>query len=197
MNEECFDKQEADELTVRIADRLGERQQKLERMVEWERKATATNVRPMYWVGAVAACVAVVVMMMPFWGTDSSPLDELGIGAPTMTEFRAATPEASEIMRLIEQNDFEAAIAKTEAALDKSEKELKELERLTVGWDDEEMNYQLEQETVVNGELRWTYIYLLVKTDRKKEAKKQLKYYIRHHSKSENIEEARALLKAL
>ena len=197
MNEEKFNRQEADAMTNRIADRLGERQQKLERMADMERATKATHLRPLYWAGAAAACIAVVMLMMPFWRTPSAPLDDLGIAAPTLTEYRAATPEVTAIAELMDRQDYEKALTATETALAQSERELKDLEGLVVGWDDEEMIYQLEQEIAMNGELRWTYIYLLVKTGRDKEAKKQLKYFVKNHSNSEHIEEARRLLEEM
>ncbi|MBR1448347.1 MAG: hypothetical protein IJ588_06345 [Prevotella sp.] len=196
MEEEVFNKQEADGLTTMIASRLGERQQKLERMESWEHESGKTRVRPIYIVSAVAACVAVILLMMPF-GKATSPWDDLGLAVPSMTEYRAATPDLSAIMEMIDSKDYAAALERTKQALELSDKSVKETEDLMVGWADEEMLYELEQEMVMNGEIRWTYIYLLVTLDKKREAKKELKKYLKNPAYCEHEEDAKALLNAL
>lgn len=196
MSEEVYVKQEADELTNRIADRLGERQQKLERMAEWEHTSHKSKVRPIYWIGAAAACVAVLLLMMPFWKTTNA-WDDLGLDVPSMTEYRAAIPEISSIMQMIDDKDYSSALEKTRQALERSDWMVEATEELVAGWDDEEMIYELEQEVVKNSEIRWTYIYLLVKTGKKREAKKQLKRYIKSDPYCEHLEEAQTLLNAL
>ena len=196
MEEEVFNKQEADGLTTMIASRLGERQQKLERMESWEHESGKTRVRPIYIVSAVAACVAVILLMMPF-GNSTSPWNDLGLAAPSMTEYRAATPDLSAIMEMIDSKDYASALEKTKEVIEHSDWSVKETEDMIVGWDDEEMLYELEQEMVMNGEIRWTYIYLLVTLDKKREARKELKKYLKYPAYCEHEEDAKALLNAL
>lgn len=196
MEEEVFNRQETDGLTNMIAGRLGERQQKLEQMESWEHESGKTKVRPIYILSAVAACVAVVLLMMPF-GKATSPWDDLGLAEPSMTEYRAATPDLSAIMEMIDSKDYASALKKTKEALEHSDWLVKETEGLIVGWDDEEMLYELEQKIVMNSEIRWTYIYLLVTLDKKKEAKKEVKKYLKYPAYCEHEEDAKALLNAL
>lgn len=193
MEEERFARETADELTGRIADRLGERQKKLEQMAAWELAARKPKVRPLYYLTAIAACVVAAVLLWPT--NELSPMEELGIEAPTMTEYRAASPEMARIEELISEKNYEEAIRRTEKALKNSDLAIYELENVPEMWEnDEEMAYEDEQERVKNCELRWTYIYLLVQLERNKEARKELKVYLKYPQYCEHEEEARQLL---
>ena len=199
MNEEVFVKQEADELTNRIANRLGERQKKLEQMEKWERQEKKpVRLRPIFVTMVVAACIAALFFFSPFGGPDQSLVDELGIATPNMTEFRAANKDMTEIANLMENEDYEKALEKTEKALNRSDKSLKMLAEVAAEWDDDEaVRYDQELEWAVNSELRWTYIYLLVKQGHKKEARKELKHYLQYPEYCEHEAEAKDLLEKL
>lgn len=199
MNEDVFIKQEADELTNRIADRLGERQQKLERMAEWERlDKKSTHIRPLFMTLAIAACIAALFFFSPFGQSGQSYLDDLGIASPSLTDFRAGSPELTEISNLMEKEDFDNALEKAEAALARSEEALKMYYETEELWgDDEAIKYDKELEWEVNSELRWVYIYLLVKQGHKKDAKKELKRYLKYPDYCEHEAEAKALLEKL
>lgn len=199
MEEDVFVRAEADGLTRRIADRLGERQQKLEQMEEWERQLTATNrktrLRPLYAVMAVAACIAAVVLLWPTG--QRSPLDELGIAAPELTEFRGASPETERIEQFIKEENYEKALAQAKKALKNSDLAIYELEGVPELWDDpDEAQYEEQAERLHNAELRWTYIYLLVHTKNYSEARKQLRLYLKQEP-CEHGQEARELLKRI
>ena len=96
-----------DELTDRIASRLGARQQKLEQMEQWDKapaKRTITRLRPLFVCLAVAACLAAVVWVAP-WQSSTNPLDELGIGTPEITVYRSASSDANAINALIDRGN--------------------------------------------------------------------------------------------
>ncbi len=194
MENEKFIRNENDLLTQRIVNRLGERQQKLQLMQEWEHSSKVARISPVYYLISAAACVAVVLLIMPLWNS-SSPLDELGIETPTMTEYRAATPEMSEITKLMEQKQYDQAVIQVEKLLEHSDVMVMELRGIG-SLDDEALLYEEEAEWSRNGELRWMYIYLLVRMEQNAKAKKQLKQYLKNPY-SEHLKEARSLLKAL
>lgn len=184
-----------DELTRMIAQRLGERQRKLKRMQEMERPARRFHLYGGAIALAAAACVALLLVYAP-WRT-ASVLDELSIQQPVMVSFRSASPDLAEISRLMEEPDYEAALAATRKALQHSELGLKEFRDVLYEFGDEEMEYEEEQERLMNNELRWTYIYLLVNAGHYKEAVKELKIYLKRDKYCEHEEEARALLREL
>lgn len=196
MNEDVFTRDPEDKLTERIVSRLGARQQKLEQMAAWEQTRHKAKIRPIYIISAVAACIVVVLLISPLWKTSTSPLDELGIGAPTLTEYRAASPEMTEINRLIKEENYVAALTKTEHALKNSDEMLGDLISVAEMSDDEDIWYDVELEYVANSELRWTYIYLLVRTENYKKARKELKRYLRDKD-CEHRTEAEALMKKI
>lgn len=146
-------------------------------------------------MAAVAVC-AVVVLVAVLWKTPASPLDELGIEPPKATEYRSATPEQVEIATLIEKQNYDVALARVEKSLKQSDLSLKEMAGVADDWDDEALLYEEEAEMVQNSELRWTYIYLLVRKDQKSLARKELKRYLKSPY-GEHQKEAKALLKAL
>ena len=195
--EEVFERKSADELTGRIADRLGERQEKLEQMAAWEQAARGKpRVRPLYYLTAIAASVVAVVLLWPKNGL--SPIEELGIDVPAMTEYRAASAEIARIEKLIDEKNYEEALKYTEKSLKNSDTAIYEFEEVPDFWDsEEEYAYEQEAELQKNSELRWTYIYLLVKLSRNKEARKELKTYLKDQEHCKHKEEARQLLEAL
>lgn len=203
MSEEVFSRKDADELTRRIADRLGERQQKIDRMAEWESAeqragGLTVSLRPILAVLAVAACLVVALVVIAPWRSTVSPLDELGIGAPTFEEFRAPVPELSEITGLIESKNYADALPKVEAALEHSDRELRGLEMALLDTDDEILAYAEETEQMMNGELRWAYIYLLVREERNEDALSELKRYLKLPARvCTHRDEAKALQKAI
>jgi len=162
--------------------------------------ATVLNEKGKRWLAiavAVIACVVVVLFVTaPLWKSPASPLDELGIEAPKLTEFRAASPEHTEIAALIEKKNYDDALVKVEKSLRQSDLSLKEMSGVAEDWDDESLLYEEEAEMVQNSELRWTYIYLLVRKDRNNEARKELKRYLKSPF-GEHKKEAKSLLKAL
>lgn len=163
-----------DELTQRIALRLGERQQKLQCMQEWNRPVRKIPLSRTLSVLSVAACVALILMVAPWRG--ASPVDELGI-RPDLTEFRSGMPQMSEIERLLENSDYEGALLQVEQLLQSTDAEIEEMSA-KANIQDEVAEYEYQIMCSMNSELRWIYIYLLVQTERNEEALIQLKHYI-------------------
>jgi hypothetical protein len=146
----------------------------------------------------IVICIVAVFISSPFEQSGQSCLDDLGIASPGMTDVRAASPELTEISNLMEKEDYENALEKTEAALERSEEALKMYYETEESWGDEDaIKYDEEMEWVLNSELRWIYIYLLVKQGRKKDAKKELKRYLKYPDYWEHEVEAKALLEKL
>ncbi len=201
MNEERFIKAEADPTTLLIAERLGERKKKLDRMAEMERSVVgssgSSNRRRLFFLSSVAACTLAALLVWPIYRTQMSPLDRLDIATPTLTEYRAANAEIAEISSLVGKKDYELALHKTKVALIKSDTALKELGGVGFDWDDEEMMYEEELEKQTNSELRWTYIYILVRLDQTKEARKQLKIYLKEKQFCDHRAEAISLLEEI
>ena len=180
MSEEVFNRKSADELTLRIAARLGARQEKIERMAEWERPAFIIKWRPLVLPAmAVAACLIVaLVVIAPRHSMGVSSPDELDISAPDFEDYRAAMPELTEITQLIAAGSYSEALPKVEAALQQSDSELSEKERALSENDDEGLAYEVETSQVLNGELRWAYIYLLVRNNNIRSAHAELERYL-------------------
>ena len=188
-----------DELTDRIASRLGARQQKLEQMEQWDKapaKRTITRLRPLFVCLAVAACLAAVVWVAP-WQSSTNPLDELGIGTPEITVYRSASSDANAINALIDQGKYEEALNKVEAALAHSDDEVSLAEEFADAVGDDEAIYDTMLAYQENAQLRWMKIYLLVKLELNKDAKRELKTYLRYREFAEHVDEAEELRKAL
>lgn len=196
MTEEVFIRKEADELDLLIADRLGERQRKLERMAEWECPARSVQLRPVMAALAVAACLVVALVVIAPWKTTTSAWDELGLETPTSEMLRAATPNMAEIVQLIEAQNYDAAIIKTEQALAQSDRELSVLNDAMLVGEDDELLYEEEMELLNNSQLRWTYIYLLLRVDRNQDARVELKLYLKYKDAPHRAE-AKELLKRI
>lgn len=196
MSEEVFDRKSADELTLHIAERLGRRQEKIDRMAEWERKGQRMKMHPIVLSAlAIAACLVVAfVMQMP----RTNPLDELGIAAPGFEMYRSAVPELSEITQLISDQKYVDALPKVKEALEHSDMNLRELEIALQDSEDEVLNDEKETAEVLNGELRWAYIWLLVHENRNEEAVEQIRLYLELPSELISHEaEAKALAKKI
>lgn len=188
-----------DELTDRIANRLGARQQKLEQMEQWDKtpaKKSTTRLRPLFIGLAVAACLAAVVWVAP-WQSSTNPLDELGIGTPEITVYRSASSDAAAINALINDEKYEEALDMVTAALSHSDDEVELAEEYAEAFGDDEAIYDTMLAYQENAQLRWMRIYLLMKLEQKKDAKRELKTYLRYREFAEHVEEAEELRKAL
>ncbi len=190
-----------DALDELIVSRLGERQKKLRRMEEMEHQIhrTAPIMRTVTWATVMAvACLTAFLVVSPLFRSSVSPLDELGIEQPTLTAYRAAAEEMAEINRLMERGDYEQALTKTEKALRQSDLAIREIADMADAWpDDESMEYEERLERTNNSELRWTYIYLLVKSDRLKDARRELRRYLKAADYCAHETEAKALLEKI
>ena len=199
MNEEKFNPNVADGDTMLIVARLGERKRKLERMAEMEhRLARRTTVR-LYTsiVSAVAAVALLTLVLVPLWRMQIPPLDKTGISQPTFSDYRSGNADIAEITKLMNRQDYKQALTVTKKALHTSDIALKDLYGKDVEFDDEELVYEEELERNTNSELRWAYIYLLVKLDDVKEARRQLHKYLKAKDYCQHQAEAKALLEEI
>ena len=195
MTEEFFDKKSADELTLRIADRLGERQRKLESMAKWEQPARKVSFRPaILSVMSIAACVAIAFILFTPSRSTVNPIDDLGLETPMFEEYRAAMPRMIEISQLLTEQRYADALPIVEEELATSDMDLQELMEKAACDADEELAYETETEQALNGELRWAYIYILVRENKFEEACKQLQQYLEmspdivsHREEAENL----------
>ena len=176
-----------DELTQRIVERLGERQQKIQCMQEWERPAKVVSLPRTLAVLSAVACVTMIFIIAPWQRT--SLVDELGV-SPHLTEFRSGYPQLAEVQRLLETSEFEAALVLTQQLLTQLDEEIN---KDFVDVEDEMEVYERTVMCTVNAELRWTYIYLLVKMEQYEEARLQLDSYINDVEYVHHREEAAIL----
>ena len=95
------------------------------------------------------------------------------------------------------RQDYKQALTVTKKALHTSDMALKDLYGQDVELDDEELVYEKELEGNNNSELRWAYIYLLMKLDDVKEARRQLYKYLKAKDYCQHQAEAKALLKEI
>lgn len=200
MSEEVFDRKNADELTLRISERLGKRQEKIDCMAEWERSDRRVKLHPIVLSAlAMAACLVVIfAIQMPRANGLGNPLDELGIAAPDFELYRSAVPDLSDITQLISDQRYADALPKVEEALIHSNSNLQELESALQNTDDEVLTEEKEAEQVLNGELQWAYIWLLVRDNKEEKAIEQIKQYLELPSHLiSHEEEARTLKKRL
>lgn len=187
--------EQSDELTHLIVSRLAERKYMMEKMQEWGRPARRFPLIKTHVALVAAACVALLVMFAPWHKT--STIENIGMRQPCITQFRSAAPDLVAIAELLDKQDYDAALIRTEKALRHSDMEIEELSDIPYIWDNEEAQYEEEQELIMNSELRWTYIYLLIKAERIHEASKELKRYLKHPEYAEHTDEARQFLKEL
>lgn len=187
---------ELDALTDLIRQRLGEREYILNRMQEMESPRQSNHhilIRTTIGL-AMAACVAAVLILQPF--ASVSPLDELSINQPSLAELRGASEDIAEIEHLMDIPDYEAALAKTEKALNNMQMQIDEFEDI-YETADEETEYETILENTQLSQLRWTYIYILVKQGQNKKAIKELKKYLKASEYAEHTDEAKKLLEKL
>lgn len=199
MNEEKFNPNVADGDTMLIVARLGERKRKLERMAEMEQRLARRTTARLYTsiVSAMAAVVLLTLVLVPLWRMQISPLDKTGISQPTFSDYRSGNADIAEITKLMNWQDYKQALTVTKKALHTSDIALKDLYGKDVEFDDEELVYEEELERNTNSELRWAYIYLLVKLDDVKEARRQLHKYLKAKDYCQHQAEAKALLEEI
>lgn len=199
MNEEKFNSNVADGDTMLIVARLGERKRKLERMAEMEHRLARRTTARLYTsiVSAMAAVVLFTLVLVPLWRMQISPLDKTGISQPTFSDYRSGNADIAEITKLMNRQDYKQALTVTKKALHTSDIALKDLYGKDVEFDDEELVYEEELERNNNSELRWAYIYLLVKLDDVKEARRQLHKYLKAKDYCQHQAEAKALLEEI
>lgn len=199
MNEEKFNPNAADGDTMLIVARLGERKRKLERMAEMEQRMARRTTARLYTsiVSVVAAVVLLTLVLVPLWRMQISPLDKTGISQPTFSDYRSGNADIAEITKLMNRQDYKQALTVTKKALHTSDIALKDLYGKDVEFDDEELVYEEELERNTNSELRWAYIYLLVKLDDVKEARRQLHKYLKAKDYCQHQAEAKALLEEI
>lgn len=199
MNEEKFNPNVADGDTMLIVARLGERKRKLERMSEMEHRLARRTTARLYTsiVSAMAAVVLLTLVLVPLWRMQISPLDKTGISQPTFSDYRSGNADIAEITKLMNRQDYKQALTVTKKALHTSDIALKDLYGKDVEFDDEELVYEEELERNTNSELRWAYIYLLVKLDDVKEARRQLHKYLKAKDYCQHQAEAKALLEEI
>ncbi len=199
MNEEKFNPNVADADTMLIVARLGERKRKLERMAEMEHRLARRTTARLYTsiVSAMAAVVLLTLVLVPLWRMQISPLDKTGISQPTFSDYRSGNADIVEITKLMNRQDDKQALTVTKKALHTSDIALKDLYGKDVEFDDEELVYEEELERNTNSELRWAYVYLLVKLDDVKEARRQLHKYLKAKDYCQHQAEAKALLEEI
>lgn len=199
MNEEKFNPNVADGDTMLIVARLGERKRKLERMAEMEQRLARRTTARLYTsiVSAMAAVVLLTLVLVPLWRMQISPLDKTGISQPKFSDYRSGNADIVEITKLMNRQDYKQALTVTKKALHTSDIALKDLYGKDVEFDDEELVYEEELERNTNSELRWAYIYLLVKLDDVKEARRQLHKYLKAKDYCQHQAEAKALLEEI
>lgn len=199
MNEEKFNPNVADGDTMLIVARLGERKRKLERMAEMEQRLARRTTARLYTsiVSAMAAVVLLTLVLVPLWRMQISPLDKTGISQPKFSDYRSGNADIAEITQLMNRQDYKQALTVTKKALHTSDIALKDLYGKDVEFDDEELVYEEELERNTNSELRWAYIYLLVKLDDVKEARRQLHKYLKAKDYCQHQAEAKALLEEI
>ena len=199
MNGEKFNPNVADGDTMLIVARLGERKRKLERMAEMEQRLARRTTARLYTsiVSAMAAVVLLTLVLVPLWRMQISPLDKTGISQPKFSDYRSGNADIAEITKLMNRQDYKQALTVTKKALHTSDIALKDLYGKDVEFDDEELVYEEELERNTNSELRWAYIYLLVKLDDVKEARRQLHKYLKAKDYCQHQAEAKALLEEI
>ncbi|WP_293491469.1 hypothetical protein [Prevotella sp.] len=199
MNEEKFNPNVADGDTMLIVARLGERKRKLERLAEMEQRLARRTTARLYTsiVSAMAAVVLLTLVLVPLWRMQISPLDKTGISQPKFSDYRSGNADIVEITKLMNRQDYKQALTVTKKALHTSDIALKDLYGKDVEFDDEELVYEEELERNTNSELRWAYVYLLVKLDDVKEARRQLHKYLKAKDYCQHQAEAKALLEEI
>lgn len=187
-----------------IVARLGERQRKMERMGAIETAVARKRKRDLsilYTAISIAACVALVVIVNPFAGSEGQQVTEgyrkeLAMARPDFSTFRAALPELNQVEALIDEGKYYEALDLIEVELKESDRKIKYAEKEPC-YDDEEWMYEYRAEKLLNDELRWTYIFLLVIVDCDHDAIKELKRYLKDEEFCLHREDAKDMLDAL
>ena len=148
-------------------------------------------------VAAVVALVALLLFVLkPFAKPGENLVAKLGIEAPNMGAYRAAIPELKVIEDKISKGDYYAAIDIAEAALKKSEKALSQFAKKPQ-FGDEEWEYEYQSERLLNSELRWMFIYLLMMVEDDRTAIKEVKKYLKDPDFCIHKGDAESILRAL
>lgn len=184
-----------DKLDLLIADRLGERDRKMKRIEEWN--APKKGVKTVYVaisILSVAACLAIVFFAANPWENNlgDSNMSQWKVSLD-MNSFRSADPSKKRIMELMDKEKYEEALRECKDMIVQSDMKLQQQTSNNLGVIDEEQEYENELLTAENEEIRWVYIYLLVKTNEATEALEQLNRYIEGSWAGEHMDEAVAL----
>ena len=159
MSDKRFCRKDADALTQRIVDGLGRRQQKINRMREWEHSRASQRKMTFYAAVACAACLAIGVLLRPFY---PSKQIENNLSVPSFTEWRGASSDTQQLGEWIDAEQYGEALHLVEKLLTESDS-------IVRSWSDsdtvvdEEATYERELIRMDNEELRWAYIYILIK----------------------------------
>lgn len=178
----------------RIIERLAERQRKLDRVAEFSR-SSKKGLYTLYTAISIAACLALVVLVAPF-GNDGGSNEGLSIERPSFSNFRAALPELQHVETMIDKGEYYNAIDLTEAKLKESDKKIKQMLKKPM-FGDEEWEYEFQAESLLNSELRWAFIYLLMMVEDDRTAVKQIKKYLEAEDFCIHRKEAESILRAL
>lgn len=180
----------------RITKQLGRRKEMQDRINQWEKPAApVVSMKRSLIALAIAACIAIVFILRPFSkSAEISPLDQLGIEQPLLSDFRAANPTSADIDLSLEQKDYDKAIVLINESLKSSSEDLKQLQEMNT-LPDETILYEKEIAIAHNYQLRWARIYTLVRLGRCEEAIEDLKFFVT--LKGEHSKDAKALLKLL
>lgn len=184
---------ENDELTRRITNRLGELKRKQQRLDAWEKPAKKISLPP-FLLMAVAACLVVVVMLLPM-GKDPS-LQTEDLTTISFDAYRGANPMADEIVQLVEAEEFADALNKVENALLESDEAIRDLGENCSLFDEGTM-YEMDLELQWRDELRWTRICILFKEQRLNEAKSWIQDYLTCDECTNHRGKAKRLLKKI
>lgn len=178
-----------DRLDEMIVCRLLERQRKLQRMKEWEDPTHRRKWLVVLSSMSVAACLVwAFFVLYPTIQTEDVEL----MARPELSNYRAACPELVMVETLMDNGDYAGAMDECKRALRHSDTALKELRHsYTRGFiDDEEAEYEIAAESVVNHDVRWIYIYLLLKNGDRAEALKQIDICMKNEQYCDHIDDA-------
>ena len=192
---ECNNHSMNDDIQQKIVERLGERKRKLDSIEAWERASRKRRIS-FYTVVSVAASLLLVLLLNPFAATGVDVYDELGIMQPSFGSYRASVNDIAEVERLIDEGNVYEALDLVEKLLKASEHRIKHSEKNAMP-DDEEWIYEQQSEKMLNAELRWNYIYLLIVLECENTAVRELKRYISNEEFCVHRTDAEKLLKAL
>lgn len=187
--------QDMDNLDLLIVERLGERDRKIKRIEKWNTYNSGLKTTyAVISVLSVAACLAFVFLVASPWTDNESGdnINDLDISLDR-NYFRSADSEMKEVMGSIDKKQYEIAIQQCKELLEQSDIILSQLESNKPNVMDEEQEYELEMQKAENEEIRWTYIFLLVKNNEATEALEHLDRYIEGSNRSAHMDEALAL----